>query len=149
MVGIGELAFSDCTMLEEIVVDEMNPNYCSKDGVLYSKDMTRLIACPGAKKSIEIPDSVTMIQICAFCGCENLTSIEIPSGVIELGLHAFESCNGLTEIHFNHKCPMDFSDAFNVNSIDLSKITLYVPIASEKDYRKHPFYSEFGKIVGE
>ena len=40
---IGEGAFAYCTGLKEIIVDDKNPNYCSKDGVLYSKDMLILI----------------------------------------------------------------------------------------------------------
>ncbi len=39
-------AFYSCWALREIRVDENNPNYCDIDGVLYSKDKTRLICRP-------------------------------------------------------------------------------------------------------
>jgi len=42
-------AFSNCTGLTEINVDPSNPNYCSVDGVLYSKDKTELICVPLGK----------------------------------------------------------------------------------------------------
>lgn len=39
-------AFYSCWALRSIEVDENNPNYCDIDGVLYSKDKTRLICVP-------------------------------------------------------------------------------------------------------
>ncbi|MBQ2848825.1 MAG: leucine-rich repeat protein [Clostridia bacterium] len=39
-------AFYSCWALQQIEVDENNPNYCDVDGVLYSKDMTEIICRP-------------------------------------------------------------------------------------------------------
>lgn len=39
-------SFYTCRALERIEVDENNPNYCDIDGVLYDKDVTRLICYP-------------------------------------------------------------------------------------------------------
>lgn len=39
-------AFYSCWALQRIEVDENNPNYCDVDGVLYNKDMTRIICRP-------------------------------------------------------------------------------------------------------
>lgn len=39
-------AFYSCWALQQIEVDENNPNYCDIDGVLYSKDKTRIICRP-------------------------------------------------------------------------------------------------------
>lgn len=39
-------AFYSCWALQKIEVDENNPNYCDIDGVLYSKDKTRIICVP-------------------------------------------------------------------------------------------------------
>ncbi len=96
---IGDRAFSDSTVLTEINVDDNNPSYTSKDGVLYSKDMTSLICCPGGKiGNFTIPDSVTKIVEEAFRGCTGLTSISIPDSVTEIGDLAFYDCTGLTSI---------------------------------------------------
>jgi hypothetical protein len=97
--------------------------------------------------SVKIPDSVWKIGNNAFENCTSLASINIPDGVTVIWRHAFYGCKNITGIHLNHEYPINFSEAFEAT--DLSKITLFVPIASEKDYRKHPFYSQFGKIVGE
>lgn len=45
--------------LEKISVSENNANYKSVDGVLYSKDMKKLIMIPPAMENVVIPDGVT------------------------------------------------------------------------------------------
>jgi len=50
LVGISDNAFSDCTNLEEIIID--NSGYTAQDGVLYSADMTTLFFYPQGKKSL-------------------------------------------------------------------------------------------------
>ncbi len=49
--------------LNGIYVDDNNPYYCDVDGVLYSKDMTTLVACPYEKNSAmeSLPKTVTKI----------------------------------------------------------------------------------------
>jgi Leucine Rich Repeat (LRR) protein len=67
VIGIGEVAFS-CGRLESITVDPLNPVYSSVDGVLFNKDKTQIICCPGGKTgNFSIPDSVTDIYDYGFC----------------------------------------------------------------------------------
>ncbi len=100
---IGELAFSHCTSLKSIEVESGNPNYTSLDGVLYNKDMTTLLCCPGAKASIDIPNSVTAIGNSAFTACIALTSVTLPNSVDSIGGWAFFSCVSLTSITIPEK----------------------------------------------
>lgn len=44
--NIASKAFYSCWALERIEVDENNPNYCDIDGVLYTKDKSRIICRP-------------------------------------------------------------------------------------------------------
>ena len=46
VTDIDDKAFYSCYALQVIDVDEDNPNYCDIDGVLFSKDGTRLICYP-------------------------------------------------------------------------------------------------------
>ena len=49
-------------------------------------------------KSVVIPDSVTMIGLYTFYGCNSLSSVVIPDSVTTIGEHAFEQCFGLISV---------------------------------------------------
>lgn len=142
---IGENAFAKCKKLEEIIVEEGNPNYCSVDGILYDIDMTELLQYPTAKAGdYVIPDSVTSIPEEAFKSCYGLTALTIGSGitvvpqnacagtsittlvvgenVTEILYSAFDTCNDLKEIYFTGPAPTIASTAF-----DLVRATVYYP----------------------
>ena len=120
---IGNDVFSSCTSLKEIIVEKGNPNYCSKDGVLYSKDMSILVAVPCGKESIVLPDSVIKIGYSALAGCENLTSIEMPNSVTEIEDYAFFFCSNLTSIKIPYSVTVIRARAFecctNLTSIEI------------------------------
>ena len=83
--------FKNAKNLEEIVVDENNPNYCSVDGVLYNKDKTQLIAYPANKpgNTYDILDTVTIIRAFAFACSQNLDVVNIPSSVTTMNQQCF------------------------------------------------------------
>ena len=92
-------AFYNCLALQEITASEDNANYCTVDGVLYSKDKTAVISYPMAKEgtSYTIPDGVTAIGAGAFAGVD-LTSVTIPDGVTKIDMDAFYNCMDLTAV---------------------------------------------------
>ena len=81
VTALGGGAFSDCSRLGNITVDPGNANYSSIDGILFNKDATSLICCPGAKTTVTIPNSVTSIGDRAFFDCSNLEAIYVQSQV--------------------------------------------------------------------
>ena len=89
-----------CYQLQSINVHPSNPNYSSKNGVLFNKDKTILIQYPRGKTdaAYEIPSGVTGIENSAFAGCSNLTAVTIPSGVTSIGDSAFKWCDSLTAV---------------------------------------------------
>ena len=97
---IGREAFFRCRSLVDIIVSPDNKNYSSIDGVLFSGDMSTLLAYPiGNKRSTyTVPDSVTSIIEVAFSECTNLEKIIISDGVTSIGRSAFSSCKKLREI---------------------------------------------------
>ena len=79
--------------IEEFIVDGDNGYYTTVDGVLFTKDMSKLIICSGVKQgSYTIPESVTTITEYAFEGCNKLTSITIPANVNNISGRAFYFC---------------------------------------------------------
>lgn len=98
--------FENCYDLKEIVVDENNNNFTSKDGVLFNKDMTELLAFPKSKEisSYTVPDTVTSIKD-TFSYCKHITEIKIPASTtdISLGYYAdntlFHNCEKLNSIY--------------------------------------------------
>jgi len=100
VTSIGDAAFASCTSLTGIWVAEGNSHYANDaSGVLFNKDKTTLVQCPGAfSGSYAIPNSVTSIVGYAFDGCASLTSVTIPDGVTSIGRYAFHDCRSLTSV---------------------------------------------------
>ena len=103
--------FVACKSLREITVDENNPDYTSVDGVLYDKNVETLLACPGSKSFIDIPSSVTTIDVYAFGECSALTSVEMPA-VTTIGEYAFDGCSALTSVDIPASVTMIGEGAF-------------------------------------
>ena len=101
VTSIGPYAFAFCTSLTAIAVDSQNLSYSSVDGVLFDKNQTTLIACPGGKAGdYTIPSSVTSIQdFEGFLWCFSLTSVTIPNGVTDIGYDPFYDCSSLTNVN--------------------------------------------------
>ncbi|HBW64190.1 MAG TPA: hypothetical protein DEQ78_05235 [Ruminococcaceae bacterium] len=97
---IGEYAFYGCKSLEKINAAAGNENYVSVNGILFSKDKTKIVCYPANKNdtSYSIPSSVKVIGSGAFRDCSHLKSIMIPNSVTTMEHHAFSNCTSLTSI---------------------------------------------------
>ena len=128
VTSIGERAFSNCKRLTSVTIgsgltsvapdtfyssielisisaDKNNPEYSSKDGVLFNKEQTKLVAYPAGRTESEyiIPSSVTDIGDYAFSCCAGLTSVTIGNGVTRIGDYAFSPCAGLTSVTIGNR----------------------------------------------
>jgi len=79
--NIASDAFCDCSSLTEYLVDNSNRYFTAVEGVLYSKDKTRIVAYPHSLKNEEytVPSTVTAIPANVFDGNHYLTSINVDS----------------------------------------------------------------------
>ena len=105
VVEINHFSFDGCISLQSIMVSANNPYYSSVDGILYSKDKTRLIKVPEGLKSeiIVVPYGVTEIESFSFRDMERVIHVELPDSLIKIGNCAFSGCKSLQEIHLPSK----------------------------------------------
>lgn len=92
VTSIGRQAFTHTEALENIHVDPANPNYKSVDGVLYDKNMTRLIAYPANRSGshYQTPETLKEIEQYAFAGNHQLESITLNENLVSIGDFAFQ-----------------------------------------------------------
>lgn len=112
--------------IETVKVSETNPYFTVSDGILYTKDMTKLIGCPPAMdltelkisekaeiindyafascyklKDLVIPENIKQINNAAFVACINLESIELPKSINAVYMDTFYMCESLKTVKFN------------------------------------------------
>ena len=141
---IGKIAFDECPVLRQITVHPDNAAYCDVDGVLYTKDMTCLMALPTAIEGtyavpagvtviaengvcgsnlsgISLPETLTTIEDDAFRGSLRLTSITVPQSVASVGVRAFADCTSLTGAELRNTVVSDqmFRNCTALTHIDL------------------------------
>ncbi len=84
------------TSLENININEDNQYYCSKNGVLFNKESSKIIAYPAGKEetTYELPATTKVIGSNSFYNSK-IESIEIPNGITEIGDEAFSNSSNL------------------------------------------------------
>ena len=90
-------SFTYCSRLQEIVVDDGNGTYDSRDGcnaVIEKDTHTLLLGC----NTTRIPAGVSCIGQCAFEGRLNADVFPVPEGVASIGNGAFYDCVGLRHV---------------------------------------------------
>ena len=107
-------AFIECTNLTSISVESGSTSFATDNGVLYSKDKTKLIYCPMAKEGRYIVlDTVKSIEDNAFRNCAKLTYIIINEGSLaNIGSNAFSGCTGIASITIPDTVTSIDKDAF-------------------------------------
>lgn len=120
--NISTLAFYNSNFLDSIECDD-NLNYVSENGILYTSDMSNLIAYPENKKDSEyiLPSTVSVISNNAFSYCKHLKrvttspmlriipdytfaynneieEIVIKDGVEDIGFASFYKCSNLKSL---------------------------------------------------
>ena len=108
--------------LENINVSPENPYITSVDGVVFSKDMSSLLALPSARTSYTIPDTVTSIYDFA-CYASSLEKIDFPKNLVDIGDYAFFSSPKLTEIKLPQTTKYIGKEAF-AHCVNLTKAVI-------------------------
>lgn len=111
------------SFLKEIKVNEDNSKYMVKDGILFSKDGSKIYAYPtGKQEDTYVFDSnVKEIGDSAFQGCSSFKTINIPDTVEAVGSFAFRGCSNLKEVTVNAKKlrRLTFYSSSNLDSVTI------------------------------
>ena len=118
------VAPTKCFKVQISEIDNQSDHITLKDGVLYSKDMSRLIFCRQKKEYFSVPQSVKVIEPFAFCLQTRLQNIELHNGIISIGNAAFMSCEALEHIVIPCSVMEIKSDTFD-GCISLKKVELH------------------------
>ena len=123
--------FKECKNLSDIVISDTNNNYIVKNGILYNKNITRILCYPAGIKDTEffVPDTVKTIGDFAFYGAKVLESINIPDSVTNIGTDAFGECSGLKEVVIPDSVTT-MGEAVFYKCTSLEKVKLSVNITS-------------------
>lgn len=141
-------AFSFCHTIKSYSCSSLNAHYRAVDGVLFSKDMTKLVAYPQAAPassyvvpssvtaigfhafrdcdnlvSIDIPENVTWLGGTVFARCDNLVSLYLPDGITHMGVGIFSACSGLAELHLPASLDSIMNGSFS-NCSSLAELTI-------------------------
>lgn len=175
--SIGEGAFSHCDHLKQLRipstvsfigdgqsclhaieafdVDERNAYYTSRDGVLFTSDLTTLQQYPSGKTDIAytVPEGVKTIAGWSLEDARNLRSLRLPTTLDSIGDYALNLDTLLTEIHFTTAEPPSVGELFyfNTENVDefYARCKLFVPIGAAAAYRQNATLARFSQVVEE
>lgn len=125
-----EDVFFCCNSLKEINVAEDNSHYSSVDGVLFSKDKTRLIKYPAGRteQSYTVPKGVEVVDEGAFSGTVLLSALTLSESVTTVN-SAFENCDKLKQVYIpkDVSCisSRQFRGSIGITAVDVDKENQY------------------------
>ncbi len=106
VTNVAVAALTSCPKLGSITVEVSSLSYTSVDGVLFSKDVSILVQCPGGKAgAYAIPSGVTTMGSGAFWGCDTLVSIAIPSSLVSIPISSMQAGSSFTTITVDESNP--------------------------------------------
>lgn len=128
--------FSGCTALEKVEVDKDNPYFTDIEGVLFDKNVTKLVFFPlGRGGSYTIPETVTEIATGVFRGNEVLTEIVIGANMEKIGNEAFRGCIELKTVRIEDgDKPLTIEDSAFQQCSSIVTITLPGRVKEIGDY---------------
>ena len=110
---IREGAFTGTNNLTSIAVALDNPAYTSIDGVIYSKDLSTVVAYPvnNSRNNYAILNGTESVFGYSFSDSKQLSSITIPNTITTIGSCAFFGCSNFVVVDFptsitNYCCPI-------------------------------------------
>lgn len=168
---ITPLAFYGDYSLDWIDVSSGNTKLASRSGILYNKNITKLICYPpsyygyfydnnfivpdtvtviGSNAfngvhllcNVILPDGVTAIENNAFSGCYNLGAITIPDSVTTISDGAFWNCGKLSDVFYSGTKSEWESISISDRNDSLKNATIHYEFPIENTYVYYDYYNE-------
>ena len=129
---------------KKITVSKENAYFTDIDGVLFSKDMRRLICYPCGKvgASYSVPNTVEVIEEFAFADNTNLREIILPDSLRRIEDQAFFQCAKLSTIHLPYGLEYIGKECFELSS-NINR--LVIPLTVKKVFTS--LFSDGGVIA--
>ena len=128
VTSIGSRAFYECKNLSKVEFASVESLCKIQFKSYYSNPMSNgANLWIGGKeiRELVIPNTVTSIGDCTFCGCIGLTSVTISDNVTSIGVSAFYDCNGLTSVTIPDNVTSigdyAFTDCSSLESVTIGK----------------------------
>ena len=119
--SIGTQAFPQDT---EIVFSQDNMYFQAIDGIVYDKELTRIIYVTDSVSShIILPDTLCKIEYGQFANCNNIESIVIPDSITEIDVEGFANCSKLKSVIIGNGVKIIWDRAFK-NCTSLTYISM-------------------------
>lgn len=127
--------------LTKVHVDNNNSQYCSIDGVIYTKDAKVLLACPMAYEgAVKVADHATTIKAGAMLECTKVTAVDLPETMEKFSFREFSKMSRLESINLRSATPVVTAksnrEGVFVLLVANPKVKVNVPKAALKDYKK-------------
>lgn len=122
--------FANCD-ISAFELDEDNPYYSIVEGVVFSKDLSTLIAFPSAfpNKHYVVPETTRIIGFAAFMNA-HIDSIDLPKGLTTIGEWSFQG-SSISSIHMPDTVvsvgELAFRFCFNLEHVGLSNSLVCLP----------------------
>lgn len=111
VTNLGENAFLGCYNIKNIIVDEDNETYDSRNdcnAIIETSTNTLVFGC----ENTIIPNTISNIGSNAFRECHGLICINIPDSVENIGERSFMECDHLTNINLSNNLKSIGKEAF-------------------------------------
>lgn len=113
-----------------------------RDGLLYNKDMTELVAVPSGLpvKRLVVRDGVEVIGKGVLAGHQELEEVVFPDSVKKVSDNAFSDCPSLKTVHLNEGLERCESYAFGNTALERVKLPLSLKYIGQKRFSgRRPF----------
>lgn len=123
-----QIKYKSSTKLSVIEDKFKNTVISNENGIItFEKDLTEIPVCAFAFspriEEIELPDSITKIDIEAFCATRKLKTVKLGNNIEELAYRAFHDCHALESIVLPESIRIIKEDAFD-SCVNLKTINI-------------------------